>query len=72
MGVLDEIKALLSPAGAWLWAELGNRVSQKKCARRLGHISFKRCDPYVCLEYKTFFYDIRELRYKENKAMWGM
>ena len=25
MGVLDEIKAILSPAGAWLWAELGNR-----------------------------------------------
>ena len=23
VGVLDEIKALLSPAGAWLWAELG-------------------------------------------------
>ena len=22
--VLDEIKAILSPAGAWLWAELGN------------------------------------------------
>ena len=22
MGVLDEIKAILSPAGAWLWAEL--------------------------------------------------
>ena len=22
--MLDEIKALLSPAGAWLWAELGN------------------------------------------------
>ena len=25
VGVLDEIKALLSPAGAWLWAELGNK-----------------------------------------------
>ena len=24
-GVLDEIKAILSPAGAWVWAELGNR-----------------------------------------------
>ena len=24
LGVLDEIKAILSPAGAWLWAELGN------------------------------------------------
>ena len=23
VGVLDEIKAILSPAGAWLWAELG-------------------------------------------------
>ena len=23
VGVLDEIKALLSPAGTWLWAELG-------------------------------------------------
>ena len=22
--MLDEIKAILSPAGAWLWAELGN------------------------------------------------
>ena len=29
VGVLDEIKAFLSPAGAWLWAELGkkNRTS---------------------------------------------
>ena len=26
MGMLDEIKAILSPAGAWLWAELGNMV----------------------------------------------
>ena len=24
VGVLDEIKALLSPTGAWAWAELGN------------------------------------------------
>ena len=24
VGVLDGIKALLSPAGAWAWAELGN------------------------------------------------
>ena len=24
VGVLDVIKAMLSPAGAWLWAELGN------------------------------------------------
>ena len=24
MDVLDEIKAILSQAGAWLWAELGN------------------------------------------------
>ena len=24
MGVLDAIKAILSQAGAWLWAELGN------------------------------------------------
>ena len=24
MGVLDDIKAILSPAGACLWAELGN------------------------------------------------
>ena len=22
--MLDKIKAILSPAGAWLWAELGN------------------------------------------------
>ena len=27
MGVLDEIKAILSPAGAWLWTELGNTFS---------------------------------------------
>ena len=26
VGVLDEIKAILSPAGAWLWAELGNKA----------------------------------------------
>ena len=26
VGVLDEIKTLLSPAGAWLWAELGNSI----------------------------------------------
>ena len=26
VGVLDEIKAILSPAGAWLWAELGNTL----------------------------------------------
>ena len=25
VGVLDETKAILIPAGAWLWAELGNR-----------------------------------------------
>ena len=24
VGVLDGIKAILSPAGAWVWAELGN------------------------------------------------
>ena len=24
VGVLDGIKAILSPAGAWAWAELGN------------------------------------------------
>ena len=24
MGVLDETKAILSPAGAWLWTEFGN------------------------------------------------
>ena len=24
VGVLDGIKAILSPAGAWLWVELGN------------------------------------------------
>ena len=27
VGVLDEIKALLSPAGAWLWAELGKMTT---------------------------------------------
>ena len=27
VGVLDEIKALLSPAGAWAWAELGKNYS---------------------------------------------
>ena len=32
MGVLDEIKAILSPAAAWLWAELG------KMAISLGNI----------------------------------
>ena len=26
VGVLDETKAILSPAGAWLWAELGNTL----------------------------------------------
>ena len=25
VGVLDELKAILSPAGAWLWAELGKK-----------------------------------------------
>ena len=25
MGVLDEIKAILSPAGVWFWAELANK-----------------------------------------------
>ena len=25
VGVLDENKAIVSPAGAWLWAELGNK-----------------------------------------------
>ena len=29
VGVLDEIKAILSPAGAWLWAELGNRENHR-------------------------------------------
>ena len=24
--MLDEIKAILSPAEAWLWAELGNKI----------------------------------------------
>ena len=30
-GVLDEIKAMLSPTGAWAWAELGNKLRQR-CA----------------------------------------
>ena len=30
MGVLDEIKAILSPTGAWLWAELGNNNNEMK------------------------------------------
>ena len=40
VGVLDENKAILSPAGAWLWAELGNLKELKevqdfeKCERR--------------------------------------
>ena len=31
MGVLDEIKAILSPAGAWLWAELGKMYLISSC-----------------------------------------
>ena len=27
MGVLDGIKAILSPAGAWAWAELGKSAA---------------------------------------------
>ena len=35
VGVLDEIKAILSPAGAWLWAELGKKIffSSDYCGR---------------------------------------
>ena len=35
MGVLDEIKAILSPAGAWIWAELGNIERLQKCACKI-------------------------------------
>ena len=33
VGVLDEIRAILSPAEAWLWAELGKKVKGNKDER---------------------------------------
>ena len=58
------------------------KVSQKKCiiricagllnfsrymhAARLVHISFYRWDPQARMEYKSFLYDTRKPRYKQN------
>ena len=42
MGVLDEIKTILSPAGAWLWAELGNIEGMKTVSVAALLVSCKR------------------------------
>ena len=42
--------------------------SSYKQTRRMGHISFERWDPQLCLEYKkTFTYNFWKLRYKQIK-----